>query len=81
MMQLKDLKPKLTIQTSERQSDGEHQHLSFIDALRGWAFLGVLLVHSSSAVSGLPDLVRELTLRGKYGVQLLGKWLIKKVSL
>lgn len=49
---------------------GPVRRLDFVDALRGWAFLGVLLLHVSQAVPGLPDLVEAFTSQGARGVQL-----------
>ena len=41
----------------------------FIDALRGWAFLGVLVFHSALLVSGPPVLLKFAS-QGEFGVQL-----------
>ncbi len=49
-------------------------HLGFIDALRGWAFLLVLLLHTSIAVdlgtSGIDARLKSVCQIGGYGVQL-----------
>lgn len=49
---------------------GPGRRHAFIDALRGWAILGVVLVHTSFLVPGLPGAVRQLAAQGAYGVQL-----------
>ena len=46
----------------------ETQRLASIDALRGWAFLGVMTVHVASRIPNLP--AKHLFLAGAYGVQL-----------
>jgi peptidoglycan/LPS O-acetylase OafA/YrhL len=46
----------------------ETEHLAFIDALRGWAFLSVLLVHVQTIVT-LPRRVGQLAGPANYGVQ------------
>lgn len=43
--------------------------LAFLDALRGFAILGVILAHAAS-ISGVDDVVRDFTNLGGYGVQL-----------
>jgi peptidoglycan/LPS O-acetylase OafA/YrhL len=47
----------------------ETEHLAFVDALRGWAFLGVLLVHVQTILP-LPHRLRQLAGAANYGVQL-----------
>jgi peptidoglycan/LPS O-acetylase OafA/YrhL len=47
----------------------ETEHLAFIDALRGWAFLAVLAVHVH-ATGTVPEVVRRIQQSGNYGVQL-----------
>jgi peptidoglycan/LPS O-acetylase OafA/YrhL len=47
----------------------ETEHLAFIDALRGWAFLAVLAVHAGVADTA-PEWLWKYKLCGKYGVQL-----------
>ncbi len=42
----------------------------FIDALRGWAILGVILVHVGQKVPHLPGWLSNITNNGQYGVQL-----------
>ncbi len=50
-------------------SAGPVRHFGFIDALRGWAFLGVLITHASNeAAPGA--LLGHITWRGPFGVQL-----------
>ena len=44
------------------------QRLASIDALRGWAFLGVMTVHVASRIPNLPG--KNVFLAGAYGVQL-----------
>ncbi len=46
------------------------KHLEYVDALRGWAIILVMCVHSSVMVSGLPQIVESLAEKGRYGVQL-----------
>jgi len=46
----------------------ETEHLAFIDALRGWAFLSVLLVHVQTIVV-LPRRLAQLAGPANYGVQ------------
>lgn len=50
--------------------DTEPRHYAFVDALRGIAFLMVLVMHAGGNTPGLPDRVHELTNKGAYGVQL-----------
>ncbi len=52
-----------------RKPPGGATHLGFIDALRGWAFLGVLLCHAGQHVAG-PYLLLKLADQGQFGVQL-----------
>lgn len=49
---------------------GPARRFAFIDALRGWAILGVLLVHTALMVPGLPGPVVRLAASGAHGVQL-----------
>lgn len=42
----------------------------YIDALRGYAILGVLLVHASQAISPSSPILQRLMFGGSYGVQL-----------
>jgi peptidoglycan/LPS O-acetylase OafA/YrhL len=51
------------------RATGEPQHLAFIDALRGWAFLNVLVVHVQQ-IAGLPPGVAQFGRAANYGVQL-----------
>lgn len=44
--------------------------LASIDALRGLAIFGVIVVHASEYVSGLPTIIAALALQGARGVQL-----------
>ena len=44
--------------------------LGFVDALRGWAFLGVLTCHLAIAVDGLPAELKTPLTHGDKGVQL-----------
>lgn len=53
-----------------QKTDFTPTHLDFVDALRGWAILLVMLVHSSVMVQGLPSIVQKLAEKGRYGVQL-----------
>lgn len=46
------------------------RRFAFIDALRGWAFLAVLLFHIAQRVQGMPRLIERLLLQGWAGVQL-----------
>lgn len=55
------------------RSPGAVQHLRYVDALRGLAILGVLLVHCGQYGSGdrlMPALFRTVTSQGQLGVQL-----------
>ncbi len=45
-------------------------HLQYVDALRGWAILGVIIVHCFGSVTGLDPLLSNLAKRGANGVQL-----------
>jgi peptidoglycan/LPS O-acetylase OafA/YrhL len=45
-------------------------HFAFIDALRGFAVLAVLLVHTGQNVAGLPAAVSTVTEMGAFGVHL-----------
>jgi peptidoglycan/LPS O-acetylase OafA/YrhL len=42
----------------------------FVDALRGYAILGVIVVHAGQHVTGLPDWLARLSAEGARGVQL-----------
>ena len=44
--------------------------LDFVDALRGLALLGVMVVHTGQHVAGLPPRAAAITNAGSYGVQL-----------
>ena len=46
------------------------QQYQFIDALRGWAILGVILVHTSQHFSPASTLLKQIAFNGQYGVQL-----------
>lgn len=46
------------------------KRFAFIDALRGFAVFGVLMVHVGQDVTNLPDWVRNITDEGARGVQL-----------
>ena len=48
----------------------EPKHFDYIDALRGVAFLVVLLYHCLSTVRGLPSGFTDVVDKGNYGVQL-----------
>ncbi|WP_295882485.1 acyltransferase [uncultured Thiohalocapsa sp.] len=52
-----------------KQIDGLTKY-AYIDALRGWAILGVILVHSSQRLADLPPILHGLFQTGQYGVQL-----------
>jgi len=45
-------------------------HFGYIDAVRGWAVLGVILVHVSAHLPNLFPVLRQLNERGAMGVQL-----------
>lgn len=53
---------------TESRSDG--YKLAAIDALRGWAILLVIIVHTAGPIHELPWPVKKLTNMGWYGVQL-----------
>lgn len=55
---------------SLRTHPAEVRHYAYLDALRGVAFLGVMAVHTSAHVPGLPAWLRDLCKLGNYGVQL-----------
>lgn len=46
------------------------EHYGYIDALRGWAFVGVLAGHVTHNVAGLRGMFLEFAVYGGYGVQL-----------
>ncbi len=46
------------------------RHFSFVDALRGWAILGVLLIHATMFVPHFSGRLKGLATQGMYGVQL-----------
>lgn len=46
------------------------QKLSFLDALRGYAILGVVLTHSTRSLQQLPDWLYHIGIQGSRGVQL-----------
>lgn len=46
------------------------EKISYLTALRGWAVLGVIIVHVGLWTSGLPEWFDKLTHSGQYGVQL-----------
>ena len=48
----------------------EQQKFDFVDALRGYAIVGVLLIHVSQYCTGLSDIFLILSGSGRYGVQL-----------
>lgn len=48
----------------------EIKKFDFIDALRGWAFLGVLLVHVGQHIQPASSWIARLARNGQYGVQL-----------
>ncbi|WP_018266533.1 acyltransferase family protein [Methylosinus sp. LW4] len=49
---------------------GAAERLEYIDALRGYALLGVIAVHVSQAVIGFTGPLQALASSGRYGVQL-----------
>ncbi|VTU02539.1 acyltransferase 3 : Acyltransferase OS=Pseudomonas taiwanensis SJ9 GN=O164_23910 PE=4 SV=1: Acyl_transf_3 [Gemmataceae bacterium] len=49
---------------------GEPTRYGYIDAVRGWAILGVIAVHTSYHSAPLPEPVWQVVSRGNYGVQL-----------
>ncbi|TDX61916.1 peptidoglycan/LPS O-acetylase OafA/YrhL [Methylosinus sp. sav-2] len=49
---------------------GAAERLEYIDALRGYAVLGVIAVHTSQAVIGFDGPLQALASSGRYGVQL-----------
>jgi peptidoglycan/LPS O-acetylase OafA/YrhL len=49
---------------------GEPARLEYIDALRGWAVLGVLVVHAAASAGLTEGPLAILTSNGRYGVQL-----------
>jgi peptidoglycan/LPS O-acetylase OafA/YrhL len=44
--------------------------IGWLDALRGWAILGVVLVHTGQGIAGLPGFWGGVAAAGQYGVQL-----------
>lgn len=48
----------------------EIKKYSFIDALRGWAILGVILVHTSQSFAPSSALLQKIASQGAFGVQL-----------
>jgi len=54
-----------------RDNSTAPRHLEWIDALRGWAFLGVLVCHVSQKLgNGLPGWMGYWVSNGRFGVQL-----------
>ena len=47
----------------------ELNRLDWLDALRGWAVLGVVMVHSGQAARSA-GIAQQISAAGKYGVQL-----------
>jgi peptidoglycan/LPS O-acetylase OafA/YrhL len=64
-VQLRAIKP---LQTPI--SGGSANRLAFVDALRGLAILGVILVHVSQMNTGIPDSWARIAAQGRFGVQL-----------
>ena len=66
----------IAVPTSVRDDGGPGKpdrtlhHFAFVDALRGYAILTVLMVHSSKQVSTMFGAVRDFVAGGVYGVQL-----------
>jgi peptidoglycan/LPS O-acetylase OafA/YrhL len=52
------------------EPSGAAERLEYIDALRGYALLGVIAVHVSQAVIGFTGPLQALASSGRYGVQL-----------
>jgi peptidoglycan/LPS O-acetylase OafA/YrhL len=48
----------------------EITHYPFVDALRGWAFLGVLMIHTLKAVPNCPRWLMRIAGEGQFGVRL-----------
>jgi peptidoglycan/LPS O-acetylase OafA/YrhL len=46
------------------------KHYGYIDAVRGWAVLGVIIVHVGNVTGGLRGLLKLFVDRGSFGVQL-----------
>lgn len=49
---------------------GNMEKLKFVDSLRGYAILLVILNHTAQSISGLPAWLYNISYFGKYGVQL-----------
>ena len=65
---------------SNRESTGgQPQHFDWIDALRGFAILAVMLVHSSQFVRNLPKPLELIANQGARGVQLF--FIVSAVTL
>lgn len=56
--------------TAQHDSKSQAPHYPFIDALRGWAILGVILVHCSIEVQPASELLLRIMRQGAKGVQL-----------
>jgi peptidoglycan/LPS O-acetylase OafA/YrhL len=52
------------------QIDRSPHHFAFVDALRGYAILAVVMIHSAAAVLTMDGMLRNVTSAGIYGVQL-----------
>ena len=46
------------------------RHFEFVDSLRGFAILGVMMLHSSLSAAPLPNGLQSIAKQGEYGVQL-----------
>jgi peptidoglycan/LPS O-acetylase OafA/YrhL len=55
-------------ETTSKSSVGRSGHIRCLDALRGWAILGVISVHVQAAVGSFPG--KRVFATGHYGVQL-----------
>lgn len=65
-----DLRDKLRESIEPQQEPGAPLHFAFVDALRGFAILGVLVVHVCRKIPDLPEAIYSIGIRGAYGVQL-----------
>ena len=60
---------KISLERGSLPADSP-RHFEFVDALRGFAILGVIMVHCCLSVSNIHWRIHDFGMRGMYGVQL-----------